>query len=74
MNKDDEDNDEDGNEDDNEDDKGLIFGIAYDPSNHTVRLEFTRPISQLAFPPDQAEEFARIILNYVSISKEYKKQ
>jgi DNA-binding transcriptional regulator YiaG len=70
MNKD----DEDDNKDDNKNDKGLTFGIAYDPSNHTVRLEFARPIMQLAFPPDQAEEFARIILNYVTISKEYKKQ
>lgn len=47
----------------NEDDEGAIkIGIAFDPTNQIVRIEFGTPVTWLGLPPEEAIQFANMIL------------
>jgi hypothetical protein len=47
----------------NADDEGAIkIGIAYDPVDKVVRIDFGTPVTWLGLPPDEARELANILL------------
>lgn len=47
----------------NDDDQGALkLGVAYDRLNGVVQIDFGKPVAWLAFPPEQAVQFARLIL------------
>lgn len=54
----------------NDDDEGAIkIGVAYDPGNGVVRVDFGKPVAWLAFPPEQAIELAKMILKKAGAKK-----
>lgn len=46
------------------DEGGLKMGIAYDPANGLVRVEFGTPVAWLALPPAQAIALAQTLLKH----------
>ena len=45
------------------DDEGeLTLGIAADPKNNIVRIEFGKPVAWVGLPPDKAIQFANVII------------
>jgi len=56
----------------NEDDEGgLMLGIGYDSEDNVVRIDFGKSVAWLAFPPDQAVEFAQAILKKAAMGKKH---
>lgn len=47
---------------DDTDQGDLRMGVAYDPVDGIVRIEFGKPVAWLGLPPAQAIEFARLLL------------
>lgn len=47
----------------NEDDEGgIAIGIAYDPTKNVVLINFGKPVVWLGMGPDEAVQFANMIL------------
>ena len=49
------------------DEGDLAFLMAADQEHNVVRLRFSKPVEWLALEPDQAREFAQLILDKVNI-------
>lgn len=46
----------------NDDEGELAIAVAADPRNRIVRIEFGKPVAWLAFNPEQAETFGRMLI------------
>lgn len=54
----------------NDSDEGeLRLGVAYDKLDGIVRVEFGKPVAWLGLPPEQAIEFAKLLLKNAGVSK-----
>jgi hypothetical protein len=52
----------------NDDDQGALrLGVAYDPVDGIVRMEFGKPVAWLGFPPSDAIELAKLLLKNAGV-------
>jgi hypothetical protein len=54
---------------DDDDEGGLRMGVAFDPVNELVRLDFGKPVAWLALPPPEAIELAKLLMRKSGVKK-----
>ena len=54
---------------DDDDQGGLRLGIAFDPVNGVIRMEFGKPVAWIGFAPEDAVQLAKSLLKAAGASK-----